>query len=513
MPDSVGLARPLDVLLVEDNADDALLLERHLRRAGFVPTIRRVETAVEMQAALAITPLPGVILADYNLPNFSGPEALSLLRVSGYDVPFIMMSGAMSEETAVSSMRAGAQDYVIKQNLARLAPVLERELREAAARRSRVAAELALQASEARFHRLVDAMPLGLLISDAEGKITYANAAVELMLGASSEQMQRGDITLRTIGDSLDLSIEHLAVMAGREPVETSLLRQDGGIVDVLFGTAFLNPDEAPDKRQIAAFLADITGRKHAEEVLRRTEKLAVAGRLAASIAHEINNPLAAVTNCLYLVQNTELSVDGRTYLDMAQKELDRVAQITVQTLRFHRQSSRAIESDVAELAGTVLALFEPRMRRQNITVRRDFRTRRTLPAFEGELRQVIVNLLGNAIDASPAGGEIVLRTACTRHPLLGREGIALTIADHGTGMSSQTLAHLFEPFYSTKGITGTGLGLWVSQEIVDRHGGMFQVRSRMTSTDHPGGTVFRIFLPLGGVPTPAPDSHRLEAI
>ena len=204
--------------------------------------------------------------------------------------------------------------------------------------------------------------------------------------------------------------------------MEISLLRQDGGVVDVLFGTAFLNPDEAPQKRQVAAFLADITGRKQAEEVLRRTEKLAVAGRLAASIAHEINNPLAAVTNCLYLVQNTELSADGRTYLDMAQKELDRVAQITVQTLRFHRQSSRAVESDVAELAGTVLALFEPRMRRQNIVVRRDFRTRRTLPAFEGELRQVIVNLLGNAIDASPAGGEIVMRTACTHHPLIGRE-------------------------------------------------------------------------------------------
>ncbi len=513
MPNPVADPRPLNVLLVEDNPDDAILLERHLRRTGFVPAMHRVETAAELKAALAAVPLPDVVLADYNLPNFSGPEALSLVRSGGHDIPFIMMSGAMSEETAVASMRAGAQDYVIKQNLARLAPVLERELKEAAARRSRVAAELALQASEARFQRLVDAMPLGLLISDAEGHITYANAAVQAMLGASSEHMQRGEMTLQTVGDSLDLSTENLTAIAGREPVEISLLRQDGGIVDVLFGTAFLNPDEAPQKRQVAAFLADITGRKQAEEVLRRTEKLAVAGRLAASIAHEINNPLAAVTNCLYLVQNTDLTADGRTFLDMAQKELDRVAQITVQTLRFHRQSSRAVESDVAELAGTVLALFEPRMRRQNIVVRRDFRTRRTLPAFEGELRQVIVNLLGNAIDASPAGGEIVLRTACTHHPLIGREGIALTIADHGTGMSPQTLAHLFEPFYSTKGITGTGLGLWVSQEIVDRHGGTFQVRSRTASPAHPGGTVFRIFLPLGGAPTPAPESNRLESL
>ena len=513
MPNSVAGSKPLNVLLVEDNADDALLLVRHLRKSGFLPTVLRVETGLELQRALAAGPLPDVILADYNLPTFSGPEALTLLRGSGLDIPFIMMSGAMSEETAVESMRAGAQDYVIKQNLARLAPILERELREAAARRSRVAAERALEASEARFHRLVDAMPLGLLLSDAQGRITYANAAVERMLGYTSEQMLRGDIILSTLCTDLDLSIAGQNAMAGKEPVETVCLHAEGAAIDVLLGTAFLNPDDAPEQRQIAAFLADITTRKHAEEVLRRTEKLAVAGRLAASIAHEINNPLAAVTNCLYLVQNTELTTDGRTFLEMAQKELDRVAQITVQTLRFHRASSRAVESDLAELCETVLTLFDSRMRRQAITIRRDFRTRRPLLAFEGELRQVIVNLLGNAIDASTAGGEITLRISLTHHPVLGREGITFTIADHGTGMSAETLERLFEPFYSTKGITGTGLGLWVSQEIVDRHGGTFSVRSRRGTPNHPGGTVFRIFLPLGGVPTPASDSHHLQTV
>ncbi len=513
MPNPVD-AKPLNVLLVEDNADDALLLVRHLRKSGFMPNVLRVETGEEMQRSLTASPTPDVILADYNLPTFSGPEALTLLRSSGLDVPFIMLSGAMSEETAVESMRAGAQDYVIKQNLARLAPVLERELREAAARRSRLAAERALQASEARFHRLVDAMPLGLLLSNADGCITYANAAVALILGYTSEQMLAGEISLGHLCTDLDLSIAGQAAIAGQEPVETACLHREGATIDLLIGTAFLNPDEAPENRQIAAFLADITGRKHAESVLRRTEKLAVAGRLAASIAHEINNPLAAVTNCLYLVQNTELTADGRTWLETAQKELDRVAQITVQTLRFHRQSSRAAETDLADLAETVLALFDARMRRQGLSVRRDFRTHRPLLAFEGELRQVIVNLLGNAIDASPLGGEVVLRLSLVHHPVLGREGLALTIADNGTGMSQETLARLFEPFYSTKGITGTGLGLWVSQEIVDRHGGTFQVRSRRSGDGHRGGgTVFRIFLPLGGMPTPAPDSHQLQVL
>ena len=501
--------RTISVLLVEDNADDAFLLQRHLRRDGFAATLRRVETAAEMQRALD-DDIPDVVLADYNLPNFSGPEALRLLRASGLDVPFIMMSGAMSEETAVESMRAGAQDYVIKQNLARLAPALERELREAEARRSRVAAELALQASEARFHRLVDAMPVGLLLSDADGRISYANAAVEALLGYTNEEMLRGEVTLSKVCGALDLSNGQGSRFTSREPAETVCQRRDGTPVEVLLGTVFLNPEEARDKRQIAAFIADLTGQKHGEEVLRRTEKLAVAGRLAASIAHEINNPLAAVTNCLFLVEHTQLTDEGRSYLVMAQKELDRVAQITVQTLRFHRQSSRPIESDVNELMDTVLALFEPRMRRQELLVVRDFRADRPLLAYEGEVRQVIVNILSNAIDALPHSGKLVVRTAIRSDALSGRPGVALTFADDGSGMNQETLAHLFEPFFSTKGITGTGLGLWVSQEIVQRHRGAIRVRSRLTTPESSGGTVFRIFLPLGDVPTPAPDSNRL---
>ena len=161
----------LAVLLVEDNPDDAFLLERHLRRNGVAVQVTRVETAEELVAELGRERPPDVLLADYNLPHFSGPAALQILKASGIDIPFIMMSGAVSEETAVESMRAGAQDYVTKQNLTRLVPALERELNEAVARRGRRAAEIALKASEVRFHRLVEAMPVGLLISDASGTI------------------------------------------------------------------------------------------------------------------------------------------------------------------------------------------------------------------------------------------------------------------------------------------------------------------------------------------------------
>ncbi len=498
--------RRLFLLLVEDNQDDAALLERHLRRSGFDLHTARVETAAEMQAVLAGGP-PDLVIADYNLPNFSGPEALHLARGSGYDLPFIMMSGAISEETAVESMRAGAQDYVTKQNLARLIPVVERELREAAARRSRVAAERALAVSESRFHHLIDAMPMGLLISESSGLLIYANAAAERLLGFEGTPLPAANITLASVCGALEMDLAELERQAAEEPFEAVCRTFTGDTVDVLIGIALLAPQQSAGEREIAVFIADLSHQKRSEEVLRRTEKLAVAGRLAASIAHEINNPLAAITNCLYLVQQTDLDTTGRAYLEIAQKELDRVAQITVQTLRFHRQSSRPAATRTSDLVETVLALFESRIRRQGVTIERRFRETESIFAYEGEVRQVIVNLLGNAIDAMPSGGCITVRTAGTSNWVSGERGLALLVCDNGTGMSLETISRLFEPFYSTKGITGTGLGLWVSKEIVDRHHGHIAVRSRLAAGGVPGKTIFRVFLPSAGIPAAAADT------
>ncbi|HWZ52421.1 MAG TPA: ATP-binding protein [Granulicella sp.] len=493
----------VNVLLVEDNPDDAFLLERHLRRNGVRFAITRVETAAEMSAALEGSVLPDVVLADYNLPLFSGPAALKMLRASGHDIPFIMMSGALSEETAVESMRAGAQDYVTKQNLARLVPAIERELQEAVTRRDRRAAETALKASEARFHRLVEAMPLGLLISDAEGRIVYANASVERMLaysglGAGADGKMgsaSGSLTLHAICPALAAA----AAAEGRfgkdiavpESFEASCVTSSGQNIEVLIGVAPLNPEAPRAEQQMAAFIADVTLQKQSEEVLRRTEKLAVAGRLAASIAHEINNPLEAVTNCLFLVGQTELPEEARGYLELAQRELDRVSQITVQTLRFYRQSTRPAKTDVHELIATVLALLEQRVTRHEVEVVREFRDIPAVLMRDGEIRQVIANLVGNAVDALGERGRIVLRTACGRDWKTGSEGIRITVADNGTGMDAETKARIFEPFFSTKGITGTGLGLWVSREIAEKHRGHLRVRSRLGK-----GTVFSLFIP-----------------
>jgi len=501
MPSSAAEEGPgqvtLSVLLVEDSPDDAFLLERHLRRNGFQLTLTRVETAAEMLVALAGEDLPDVVLADYNLPNFSGPAALKIVKESGIDLPFIMMSGAMSEETAVESMRAGAQDYVTKQNLTRLVPALERELKEVDARRRRQAAEIALRASEARFHRLVEAMPLGLLISDAKGRIIYANGAMDRIVGYSAAPLTDGSREDGVKLDAICPGLYETAARAFREDAvmtdafESNCLTLTGETVEVLLGIALLNPGAPIEDRQMAAFVADLTLQKKSEEILRRTEKLAVAGRLAASIAHEINNPLEAVTNCLYLLGQVDLSEEGRSYLDLAQGELDRVSQITMQTLRFYRQSTRAVKTDVHDLIGTVLALLEQRMVRHGVEVERRFRETSAVVMRDGEIRQVIANLVGNAIDAMGPGGRLMLRTTKSRDWKSGRPGIRITVADNGTGMDEETRARIFEPFFSTKGITGTGLGLWVSREIVEKHQGLLQVKSRFGV-----GTAFELFLP-----------------
>lgn len=503
-------SRDLKLLLVEDNVDDAALLERHLRRHGFAPKTTRVETAPEMVAALTGLDSPEVVLADYNLPNFSGPEALQLLRKSGLDIPFLMMSGAVSEETAVDSMRAGAHDYVSKQNLTRLVPALERELKEASGRRNKLFAEEALRASEARFHRLVEAMPLGLLISEASGRILYANQAVERLLGCTDDDIAAGTLTLDTLCPFLTVAHTVLTDSAvSAEPFEAVCTSKNGESITVLVGIALLNPEARPQQRQIAAFIADLSLQKKSEELLRRTEKLAVAGRLAASIAHEINNPLEAITNCLYLASHTDLSEVSRGYIEMAQNELNRVAQITVQTLRFYRGNASDARVDVHELIETVFTLLESRLEGLRIEVERQFRVSSSIVAQAGEIRQVLANLFGNAMDALPNGGRIILRTVSTRNWRSGKRGIAITVADGGTGMDSATLSRIFEPFFSTKGITGTGLGLWISHEIVAKHHGTLRVRSRRATDSIQGGTVFRMFLP---TETESPESAANEA-
>jgi len=236
--------------------------------------------------------------------------------------------------------------------------------------------------------------------------------------------------------------------------------------------------------------------RQMAEEALRTSEKLAVVGRLAASIAHEINNPLEAVTNLLYLVSLSSSLEDSKNYAQTAMSELARVSEIVIQTLRFHRQQVDPVMVQIPEIVDSALVLYHARLKSAQIVIERDFRECRPILARAGDLRQVILNLVGNAADAMAGGGRLKIRIANTQeHSNGSRRGIRLTIADTGSGIQPEIKGKLFEPFVSTKGNQGTGLGLWVSSEIVKKHGGTIQVRSRVMSPEN--GTVFSVFLPL----------------
>ncbi|HET9098812.1 MAG TPA: ATP-binding protein, partial [Acidobacteriaceae bacterium] len=285
-----------------------------------------------------------------------------------------------------------------------------------------------------------------------------------------------------------------------------------------------LQPDSS-SPRWVGAVIVDATERKLSEELLRRTEKLAATGQLAASIAHEINNPLEAVTNLLYLLDQQPLDEESRHYTDMAQQEIARVSQITQQTLRFYRQSSSPTLIQPADVLDSVLDLHHGRANAAKVQTVRRYRDGAELYAFSGEMRQLFANLVGNALDAMPNGGKMFLSIRASQawhQPEV--HGVRITIADTGSGMTEAVRQRIFEPFFTTKEITGTGLGLWISSEIIAKHQGTVRVRSRpaavaeMVESDGiaeaaavsgapqtlapktNSGTVFMLFFPFDGV-------------
>jgi len=251
---------------------------------------------------------------------------------------------------------------------------------------------------------------------------------------------------------------------------------------------------EAADLLNVQLQAAIILARK-AEEALIGSEKLASAGRMAAVLAHEINNPLAAVMNLLFLAQTTtDTPAPVLQYLKMADDELKRIAHITRQTLGFYRESSVPTTFNVAALLNSVTDLLQAKIVSTQAVVEKQGDDLLEINGIFGELRQVISNLMLNSLDALGEGGRITLRASRSRNPLEGSSRIRITIADNGQGISAATLPRIFEPFFTTKGSTGNGLGLWVCKQIIEKHGGSILLRSR---TCEPHGTTFSIVLPV----------------
>jgi PAS domain S-box-containing protein len=353
---------------------------------------------------------------------------------------------------------------------------------------------------------LLDSMlanaPIGLAFFDRRCRFVRVNQVFADMTGVSlSRHLGRTLPELITQPVAVDLEDTVRRVFTAEQPVRNLELTGKGGPHNrawTWLASAYPVRTQPQQVRWVGVIVLDASERKRNEEALRKTEKLAATGRLAASIAHEINNPLEAITNLLFLLRNfCQLDEAALKYVAMAEHEAQRVAEITQQTLRFYRQSTQPTRASMNELLSSVLSLYQGRLNTLNIRVDRDYDAELDLFCFAGELRQVFANLVGNAIDASASGGRMRIRArrSCNwKTP--EQTGVRFTVADTGTGMEPEVRARAFEAFFTTKEVTGTGLGLWVSHEIIVKHRGIVHLRSRTALDDPASGTVFQIFIP-----------------
>lgn len=354
-------------------------------------------------------------------------------------------------------------------------------------------AEMARDLAAAQTAQVLDATTDSVICLDRDWRIVYMNGRAREMLSPRGEVM----------GTNLWESFPD-AVYEGSPFLDNYRLVMEEGIsreFEAYYAAPlnlWLHVMAYPSNDGIIIFFRDVTQQKRATASLLQTEKLAAVGRLASSIAHEINNPLESVTNLIYLARTHAENADTQKFLETAEQELRRVSIIANQTLRFHKQASRPQSIGCAELFSTVLDIYQGKLKNSNIQIEKRKCAHQPVVCFEGEIRQVLNNLVGNAIDAMPTGGRLLVRSRDGTDWKTGRPGLILTVADTGSGMDPQTRARAFEAFFTTKGESGTGLGLWVSEKIVKRHHGVLRVRS--SRREGHKGTAITLFLPWDGM-------------
>ena len=336
------------------------------------------------------------------------------------------------------------------------------------------------------------------IATDERGTVIFINPIAEELTGIGLRQAQGQPIhkvfpifneqTRNPVDNPVAKVLEQGRIMGLAN--HTILQHADGHMIPIEDSAAPIF-DDRRKLRGVVMVFRDVTGEKQAQEVLRKAEKLAAAGRLAATVAHEINNPLEAVCNLIYLVKNTDsLPEDVVGYLNMAEQELERVSHITRQTLGFYRDSSEPGPVVLRDVLESVLRLYENKLKSKSIAVEMDLPDCPPVQALQGEIKQLMANLISNAADAVAPGGKIRISMA----PADQGDGVEIKIADNGPGVPEKNRAQIFEPFFTTKEDVGTGLGLWVSKEIAERHGGKIEL-SPDRDADL-GGAVFTVFLP-----------------
>ncbi len=433
------MVKILRLLLIEDSEDDALLAIEQLRKEGYAPDALRVDTPEALKAALARDGWDAVI-ADYNLPSFTGIDALRLIQEKGIDVPLIMVSGAIGEEQAVEAMKAGFHDFIIKRHLPRLAQVLERELREVGVRRERREAVDSLHRAHAELEQRV---------IERTAELQAANTRLRLEIrerNHAEEALRRSEEQLQAMNKDLERKVEQ----------RTQELQ--------VTQSQFLH-----------------------------AEKLSAIGRLSASIAHEFNNPLQGIMAILKgLKKRAILEEEDKKLLDAAIDESFRIKNLIHTLQDFNRPSAgKKVLMDVQKSIDSLLLLSKSVFKRKRISVVVNYTERSPhILAVPDQIKQVFLNLLTNAADACvQPGGVITVSTWQQGNHL------AVAIKDTGVGICSEKMDLIFQPFYTTKPeVKGTGLGLSICHGIVHSHQGEIHVDSQ------PGqGATFTVLLPVQG--------------
>jgi hypothetical protein len=521
------LGDPLRVLLVEDNSDDAELILRAIGSAGFQPTSLRVETAADCRTALA-SEAWDLIVSDYSLPQFSAMGALACLHEHQRDLPFIVVSGTIDEESAVTILKAGAHDFITKQNLARLGPAIRRELQDARDRTARRGAQRDLKVQRDLLRLVIDTNPNLIFVKDGAGRFVLANRAVADLYGTSVEALiEQHD---GAIGPDAD-GVARFDT-ADQEVLRTGLPRFDDEkmIVDARSGARrWFESRRVPliladGTQQVLGIGTETTEQRSAQEALRVTEeqfrqaqKMEAVGQLAGGIAHDFNNLLTAILGYTELVLeqvggNPDLAADVREI----GKAGERARALTSQLLAFSRK--QVLQPQVVDLNAVVREVEQMLRRVISEDIRFEIAVEPNLSrvkADPGQIHQVLMNLAINARDAMPRGGTLRIATANTMATIGEHRGdatpapqrcVSLTVSDTGCGMDDEVCARIFEPFFTTKGPgKGTGLGLSMVYGVVTESGGRITVSSKRDA-----GTIFTINLPAAGGGTTSSDSGEI---
>jgi len=479
--------RPLRVLVIEDSEDDALLLLRELRRGGYDVVHQRVDTAEAMRAALAAQEWE-VILSDHAMPRFNALAALHIYQEQGLDLPFIIVSGAIGETQAVEAMRSGAHDYILKGNMTRLTAAIERELHEAAERRARREAEQEVAKAAKEWSETFDAVSDLICVLTSDCRIVRANAALAQMAGAEDPASLQGkayqDVMFGDRGGPYKCPCREAA--PGTDMVFPRLA--PGRTFEVTFSPIL---DEGGAPHAFVQVARDVTEKRQLQAQLLQSQKLAALGEVISGIAHELNNPLAAVVAHAQLLRRHHLPGDTEESAKAMEDSALRASRVVQSLLAFaRRQTPQRGPVTINQVVQDTLALQAALLRADNIQLALELAP--DLPPVFGDayqLQQVLLNLLNNAHRAM-AHAPLRRLTIATE---VNGEYLHLRVQDSGVGISEENLGRIFEPFFTTREVgQGTGLGLSVCHGIIQDHGGAIRVSSQVGV-----GTEFVVDLPV----------------